>query len=124
MKVRLAQTHTCLAIATVGAVLLAFAPRAAAQNAEPNPSMPFTVSGKIGKISPGKFQLDTGGNVFFVVRYTSATRIERPDGSAGSASDLKIGTEVHVKGDLAENGDVHAKTIRMEAGKGKKPAEE
>ncbi len=84
--------------------------------------MPFTVSGKIGAVSPGKFHLDTGGNVFFVVRYNSATRITRPDGSAGNSSDLRTGMEARVKGDLEENGDVLAKIILLKAAQQKKPA--
>ncbi len=118
-----AERHrTCCGRVMMGATLLlaGFAVGAGAQTSGPSPNMPFTVSGKIGTVSAGKFQLDTGGNVFFVVRYSSATRITRADGSAGNRSDLRTGTRVDVKGDLAENGDVHAKTIRLEGRKGKK----
>jgi hypothetical protein len=115
-------SHACFAIAGAGLLLVCVAIPSPCQNQQPSRNMPFNVSGKIGKASQGKFQLDTGGNVFFIVRYSSATRITRANGSAGSSSDLQTGAEVEVKGDLAENGDILAKSIQLQPLHKKKPA--
>jgi hypothetical protein len=82
-------------------------------------NMPFTVAGKIVKAEAGKITLGTEENIVFYVRYDEKTQITRADGSAGKESDLRAGVHISVKGELNENGDVIAKTIRIEPEKTK-----
>lgn len=54
--------------------------------------------------------------MLFTVMYDSTTKIEHEDGSPAKASDLRVGAKILAKGNLAESGDVIAKTITIESG--------
>lgn len=54
----------------------------------------------------------------FDVRYDAKTQIERRNGNAATASDLKVGIEIHVKGLLTQAGAIIAKKIVIESGGG------
>ena len=90
---------------------------------EANPSPPalafaqemnFTVEGKITQHTPGKLTVNTEGNIIFHVVYSYKTEIVRKDGSAGTSKDLKVGTRIHVDGDLRESGDIIAQRISIQ----------
>ncbi len=74
----------------------------------------FTLEGKIYRQSPGKLTVRTEENMVFRVSYDENTEIKRPDGSAGSAKDLRVGVKVKVEGELAESGEVRAVRIELE----------
>ncbi len=74
----------------------------------------FTLEGKITQHSPGKLTVNTGENIVFHVRYDEKTEIKRPDGSAGSAKDFRVGAKVKVEGDLTESGEVVAQKIEIQ----------
>jgi Domain of unknown function (DUF5666) len=104
---------------TVGAALVLLAAGAAAQSSpigspvSAQDSSPFSLQGKITTVETGKFAVNTEENILFHVRYDDKTIITRPDGSAGTEKDLKVGAWVRVKGDLEESGEIAAATIKL-----------
>ena len=82
--------------------------------ADPPQAMNFTLEGGISKLEPNRFTVSTEENIVFHVTYDDKTQIKRPDGSAGSAKDLKVGLRVNVDGDLAESGEIAAHRIEIE----------
>ncbi len=83
--------------------------------------MPFTVEGKINRLEPGKITLSTEENMLFHVLYDDKTEIRRKDGSAGTAKDFRVGTLIHVEGDLSESGEILAHRIEIQGESPKKP---
>jgi hypothetical protein len=81
----------------------------------------FTLDGKIAEAEAGKFTINTQDNILFHVRYDDKTEIKRADGSEGSAKDLRAGAQVHVVGDLQENGEIAASRIVLKENDSKKP---
>lgn len=88
--------------------------------ADPPQAMNFTLEGRISKLESNKFTVSTEENIVFHVTYDEKTEIKRPDGSAGSAKDLKVGIRVNVDGDLAESGEIAAHRIEIEPDAGPK----
>lgn len=80
--------------------------------------MAFTLEGKITEHTSGKLTVSTEENIVFHVTYSDKTAIKRADGSAGSAKDFRTGVKIKVDGDLAESGEIAAKTIDIEAESG------
>jgi len=76
--------------------------------------MAFSLEGKISEHSPGKLTVSTEENIVFHVTYGDKTSIKLQDGSQGSAKDLRTGVKIKVDGDLAESGEIAAKTIEVE----------
>lgn len=76
--------------------------------------MGFSLEGKITEHSSGKLTVSTEENIVFHVTYSDKTLIKRADGNAGSAKDLRTGVKIKVDGDLAESGEIAAKTIDIE----------
>ena len=76
--------------------------------------MNFTLEGKITDKSAGKLTVSSGENIIFHVLYNDKTEIKKKDGSAGTAQDFHIGLRISVAGDLAESGEITAKTIEIE----------
>jgi len=82
--------------------------------------MNFTLEGKITAKSEGKLTISSGENMIFHVLYNDKTEIKKKDGTPGTAQDLHTGLSVAVAGDLAESGEITAKTIEIEGeGSGK-----
>jgi len=77
--------------------------------------MNFTLEGKITSLSPGKLTVASEENMLFHVRYDDKTEIKKPDGSPGTAKDLRVGLQVAIAGDLAESGEITAKKIEIQA---------
>jgi hypothetical protein len=113
-------------IAIVAGLLLAISyvvPALSAPRA-PLPAAPaqdyFTLEGKITDKSPGKVTVSGGENIIFHVVYNEKTAIRKPDGSPATADDLHIGLTIAVAGDLADSGEIAAKTIDIKGqGSGK-----
>lgn len=84
-------------------------------------SSSFTLEGKITDLSPGKFTVNTEENILFHVVYNDQTEFKKPDGSAGSAKDLRKGLSVHVEGDLTESGEIVAQKVGILADARAKP---
>ncbi len=84
-------------------------------------AMPFTVEGKIHRLEGKKITLSTEENMLFHVLYDDKTEIRRKDGSAGSAKDLRVGTTIHVEGDLSESGEIAAHRIAIQGEPAKQP---
>ena len=78
-------------------------------------TMNFTVEGKISKHTEQKLTLSTEGNIIFHVVYSEKTSITRKDGSAGTAKDLRVGTRIHVDGELTEAGEIIAQKITLQS---------
>lgn len=97
-------------LATVLAVGVSLAARASSPQ-----EMAFTLEGKITEHTSGKLTVSTEENIVFHVTYSDKTAIKRADGSAGSAKDFQTGVKIKVDGDLAESGEIAAKTIEIEA---------
>lgn len=100
----------------ITAVVLAAVYRAnlSARPAPQDSSTNFTLEGTISDQSPGKFTVDTGGQMIFHVTYDKNTAIHKKDGSAGAAADLAVGAKVKVVGDLNNSGVVEAREIDLE----------
>ena len=81
---------------------------ASAQNSD------FTMEGKITDKSAGKLTINSGDNIIFHVLYNDKTVITKKDGSPGTAQDFHIGVRIDVAGDLAESGEITARTIALE----------
>lgn len=79
--------------------------------------MNFTLEGKITAMSEGKLTVSSGENMIFHVLYNDKTEIKKKDGSPGTPRDLHTGLTISVAGDLAESGEITAKTIEIEAEK-------
>ena len=73
----------------------------------------FTLEGKITRKEEGKLTVSGEQNIVFHVRYDDKTEIRLKDGGHGSSGDLKVGSQVHVEGDLSESGEITARTIRL-----------
>ena len=101
------------------AILAAGVPIAGESGSSGSPQeMAFTLEGKITEHTAGKLTVSTEENIVFHVTYSDKTAIKRPDGSAGSAKDFRTGVKIKVDGDLAESGEIAAKTIDIEAESG------
>jgi hypothetical protein len=86
----------------------------------PADDMNFTLEGKITDKSPGKLTVSSGENIIFHVVYNEKTAIKKKDGNPGTPDDLRTGVTIAVAGDLAESGEISAKTIDIEGeGEGK-----
>jgi hypothetical protein len=80
----------------------------------------FTLEGKITEKVGTKLTVSTGENIIFHVVYNDKTEIKKKDGSPGTGEDLHKGVTISVAGDLAESGEITAKTIGIESdGSGK-----
>ena len=107
--------------------LLASSLQAAAPGSPKSPSLSapqadtFTLDGKIIKLAPGKFTVSSGENIIFHVVYNDETEFKKADGSEGSAKDLRVGSQVHVEGDLKETGEIVAARIAMQEDAREKP---
>ncbi len=109
-----------MALLAAALTLLGSSPEALfAQGSNPPPQdMPFTLTGSIIDHSPGKITVSGAANMEFDVRYDSKTEIQRRNGSAAAASDLKVGIDIQVKGSLTEAGVIIAKKIVIESSGG------
>ncbi|HUY14311.1 MAG TPA: DUF5666 domain-containing protein [Terriglobia bacterium] len=85
-----------------------------ARPAPQDSSSNFTLEGTISDPSPGKFTVDSGGQMIFHVTYDKNTTIHKKDGSAGAATDLVVGAKVKVVGDLDNSGVLEAHEIDLE----------
>jgi len=85
--------------------------------------MNFTLEGKITSLTADKLTVASEENMLFHVRYDDKTEIKKPDGSPGTAKDLRVGLRVGVAGDLAESGEITAKRIDIRAGNSEKKTE-
>ena len=74
----------------------------------------FTLEGKISEKSAGKLTVTSGENMLFHVLYNDKTEIRKKDGSPGTAQDLHIGVTISVAGDLADSGEITARTIDIQ----------
>ena len=74
----------------------------------------FTLEGKITDKAGSKLTVSTDGNIIFHVVYTDKTEIKKKDGSPASAQDLHTGVTIAVAGDLADSGEITARTINIE----------
>lgn len=74
----------------------------------------FTLEGKITEKNGTKLTVSTGENIIFHVVYNDKTVIKKKDGSPATAQDLRTGVTIAVAGDLAESGEITAKTIDIE----------
>ncbi len=81
----------------------------------------FTLDGKIIKLAPGKMTVSSGENIIFHVVYNDETEFKKPDGSEGSAKDLRVGLQIHVEGDLKETGEIVAARIALQDDADEKP---
>jgi Domain of unknown function (DUF5666) len=81
----------------------------------------FTLDGKITKLAPGKITVNSGDNIIFHVVYDDKTEFTKPDGSEGSAQDLRVGSPIHVEGDLTESGEIVAARIALQDKTGENP---
>ena len=80
----------------------------------------FTLEGKITAKTGTKLTVNTGENIIFHVVYNDKTVIKNKDGSPATGEDLRIGVRIAVAGDLAESGEITAKTIDIQGeGSGK-----
>lgn len=75
----------------------------------------FTLEGKITEKNGSKLTVSTGENIIFHVVFNDKTEIKKKDGSPGTAQDLHTGVTISVAGDLAESGEITAKTIGIES---------
>ncbi len=112
----MSRSRLCLLVILLGLGLAA--PRAvpggrAATLPQEQP-MSFTVEGKISRLEPKKITLSTEENMLFHVLYDDKTEIRRKDGSAGTATDLRVGSVIHVEGDLSESGEILAHRIAIQ----------
>ena len=73
----------------------------------------FDLEGTIQDQSAGKLTIGSGDGIIFHVVYDQKCSIVRPDGSAGSEQDLKVGLKVHIFGTLDESGKVKARRIEI-----------
>jgi hypothetical protein len=71
------------------------------------------VAGVIASVSPGAISVTTGGGSTVTVKISSTTAIRR-GGTTLTASDLKTGDRVEVKGTLNADGSVTATSINVE----------
>lgn len=74
----------------------------------------FGLEGKITRESPGKLTVNSQDNIIFHVTYDEQTKITRKDGSAGSAADLAVGSQIRVDGSLNAEGVLKARSIHIE----------
>ncbi len=74
----------------------------------------FTLEGKVTQHSAGKLTVSTGENILFHVRYGEKTVIKRPDGSSGSAQDVRVGLRIKVEGELTQSGEIVAQKIEIQ----------
>lgn len=89
-------------------------PAPAGDSLSPQQAPSFNLEGKITQTEPGKFTVNTEENILFHIRYNEQTEIKRADGSAGSEKDLKVGSWVHVAGELSESGEITAAKIELQ----------
>jgi hypothetical protein len=78
-------------------------------------NMNFTLEGKITAVNGDRLTVSTEENIIFHVRVDDKTEIKKSDGSPGAAKDLHVGIRIGVAGDLAESGEILAKTIEIKA---------
>jgi hypothetical protein len=76
-------------------------------------AMDFTIEGSITRHEPGKLVIRAEGNMTFHARYDEHTSIERADGSAAAAGDLRVGVKVRIEGELPESGEIIAHRITL-----------
>jgi uncharacterized protein DUF5666 len=82
--------------------------------------MNFTLEGRINRLEKNKFTVSAEDNILFHVRYDDQTKIQRKDGSAATAKDLRVGLSVKVDGDLTESGEIVAHRIEIQPEPGAK----
>lgn len=80
----------------------------------PQDDMNFNLEGKITAKDENKLTVSGDGNIIFHVVYNDKTEIKKKDGTPGAAQDLHTGVTIAVAGDLADSGEVTAKTITIE----------
>jgi hypothetical protein len=73
----------------------------------------FTLEGKVTEATQGKLTVSTDQNIIFHVIYTEKTVIKGKEGAVLKAADLKPGVTVHVEGELADSGEIQARTIEI-----------
>ena len=92
----------------------------AAPAVNPADDSSFTLEGKITAKEGSKLTVNTGENIIFHVVYNDKTVIKNKDGSPATGKDLRAGVRIAVAGDLAESGEITAKTIDIQGeGSGK-----
>jgi hypothetical protein len=74
----------------------------------------FTLEGKITEKNGTKLTVSTGENIIFHVVFNDNTVIKKKDGSPATGQDLHSGVTIAVAGDLAESGEITAKTIDIQ----------
>ena len=97
-----------------GAVVAGCWTKLGARSAPQGASSNFTLEGTISDQSPGKFTVDSGGQMIFHVTYDTNTAIHKKDGTPGAAKDLVVGAKVKVVGNLDNSGVLEAHEIDLE----------
>ena len=107
-------------LATLAFCALQFCPTAIALyptanlSAQSGDESNFTLAGKITEKHGAKLTVSTGDNIIFHVVYNDKTVIKKKDGSSATGQDLHTGMKISAAGDLAESGEITAKTIEIE----------
>jgi hypothetical protein len=107
----------------LAALAFCFLPIARTNFAQRPPALPsravddnnFTLEGKITEKQGAKLTVSTGENIIFHVVYNDNTVIKKKDGSPATGQDLHTGVTIAVAGDLAESGEITAKTIDIQS---------
>lgn len=73
----------------------------------------FTLEAKITRHEAGKLIVSPNEDTIFQVRYDEKTVIKRPDGSAGSSKDFRVGLKIKIEGELTDAGVVLARKIEL-----------
>ena len=76
-------------------------------------AMNFTLEGKINTLDHNKLTVHTEENIIFHVTYDDKTEFKDEDGKPAHSSDLKVGLQIRVEGDLAESGEIAAQRITL-----------
>jgi hypothetical protein len=76
-------------------------------------AMNFTLEGKINTLDHNKLTVHTEENILFHVNYDDKTEFKDEDGKPAHSSDLKVGLNIRVEGDLAESGEIAAARITL-----------
>ena len=68
--------------------------------------MDFTLEGKINSLDHNKLTVHTEENIIFHVSYDDKTEFKDEDGKPAHSTDLHVGLQIRVEGDLAESGEI------------------
>jgi hypothetical protein len=75
--------------------------------------MNFTLEGKINTLDHNKLTVHTEENILFHVNYDDKTEFKDEDGKPAHSTDLHVGLQIRVEGDLAESGEIAAARITL-----------